>query len=76
MKHLRGGGMQQRRRIGRRYLSFYGWSTLAATCALLALVAERYFAGTLAGNTMLRYVVGIVAGVIISGILILAAKSR
>jgi hypothetical protein len=43
---------------------------------LLALVAKRYFAGTLAGNTVLRYTVVIVASFVISGILVLAAKSR
>jgi hypothetical protein len=49
---------------------------MAANCVLLALVAKRYFAGTLAGNTVLRYTAVIVAGFVMSGILILAAKPR
>jgi len=45
-----GRGIQQRRETGRRYLRLYGWAALAANCALLVLLAERYFGGMLVGN--------------------------
>ena len=69
-----GRGIQQRRETGRRYLRIFGWAALFANCALLVLLAERYFGGMLAGNGF-RYAAGIFAGFIISAILIRAARS-
>jgi hypothetical protein len=73
---LQGGGMQHRRRLGRKYLHGFGWFTLALNCVMLALVAKRYFAGKFQGSVGLHYAAGMLAGFVISAILIIAAKSK
>jgi hypothetical protein len=73
---LQRGSIQQRRRMGRRYLLVCACVALAANCALLAWFLTRYLGGTLQGSEAFRCEIAIPACFVFAAILLFAARSK